>query len=234
MKPILVSLMTLTALLVPSVAQTHPRLFFSPAEVPALRTKITQSPWLEMYNTLVADAESGQYRDYAGKRTPANPSGGIDPFGESVNGFRCAFLYVLTGDDAWAQKSRWYVERRLEDVTVDSGSFVGHGWGLTNVKGLSLYVHGKNVSFAYDWCYDAPSWQTPTSGTNSTPFRQFVSQRMLVQADVIATNGGTQQNTDAASNWQCNRGSSASLLYLAMDESFSATNYTNMYNKAET
>lgn len=221
------------ALILPARAQTHPRLFFGPSDVPALRAKITQSPWLEMYQVLLADAESGQYRDFDGKRSPSNPNGTVDGYGETVNAFRCAFLYVLTGDDTWAQKSRAYVEYRLADTSVDGGGLNGQGWALTNVKGLALYFHGKGVAMAYDWCYDAPSWQTPVSAGNPTPFRQHVSQRLLAQADVIATNGGTQQNTNAASNWQCNRGSAAVLCYLATDESFSTTNYNNMYNKAE-
>lgn len=228
MKLILTVVTSALLLSLPSGAQSHPRLLFGSGEIAGLRTKITQAPWSDMYAVLTADAESGQYRDFAGKRSPSNPTGPVDSWGESVNAYRCAFLYVLTGSDTWAQKARAYTEYRVFDTgTAD-------GWAMTNVKGLHLYFHGKAVALAYDWCYDAPSWQTATSGSVSTPFRETISQKLLAQADVIATNGGTEQNTDAASNWQGIRGSSAVICYLATDQAYNSTRFTDMYNKTET
>lgn len=208
----------------------HPRLLFGAEDVQILRNKITQSPWKEMYQTLLEDAESGQYRDYQGKATPQNPEGPADPYGESVNAYRCAFIYQMTGDDAWAAKSRFYVQRRILDNTKGTSTVRSYAWGDPNIKGLGLYFTGKAVAMAYDWCYGSPSWTRPADGGEKT-FQQLVSEKLLEQADVIAMKGGREQNTDPASNWQGNRGGSALLCYLATDEKFDQARYQAMLKK---
>ncbi len=223
-----VVLCALAAISVPARAESHPRLLFDASDIPALRAKITSQPWKGMFETLLADAESGEYRNYAGFRTPDNPEGATgDAWGESVNAFRCAFLYVLTGDDKWAKKSRTYCEWRLSDTSERNG------WANPAVFGLSLSFHGKAVALSYDWCFDAPSWQTATSAADATPFRDHVSRQLLAQADVIATHGGAQQNNTAASNWQGIRGSTALLCYLAGDLPYDAERFKSMFAKTE-
>lgn len=222
------------AMVVPGLAQTHPRLLFGPEDVTPLRQKVQVSPWKEMAATLLSDAESGERRDYEGKATPRHPEGSADPAGEAVNAYRCAFLYVLTGDDGWAKKARWYVARRIDDATPFTKKGPrSYAWANPQIKGLGLYAMGKGVALAYDWCYGAPSWATPVSAANPMPFRNFVSRKLLEQGDTIAVGGGGEQNKSPASNWQANRAGSAMLCYLATDENYSADNYRQMVKKAE-
>lgn len=196
-------------------AQTHPRLLFDSADVTELRDKITRAPYDTMFALLLADAETGQYRSYSGP-TPENPGLPADPYGECVNAMRLGFIYLLTGDDYYANRARFYVDRRINDTTT-------HIWAYSGQKGLNLYFNGKSVAMVYDWCYGAPSWDAA--------FSAEVSAALIAQGNVIADSGGTEQNTNSASNWQGLRGSSAVLCFLASDDPFTSTRYTNMYNK---
>jgi hypothetical protein len=196
-------------------AQTHPRLLFGPADVVELRDRITREPYQTMYNLLLADAETGQYGVYNGP-TPENPGLPADPYGECINAMRLGFLYVLTGDDYYANRARFYVDRRIHDTTV-------HVWAYSGQKGLNLYFNGKSVAMVYDWCHGAPSWDAA--------FTAEVSAALIEHGNVIADSGGTEQNTNSASNWQGLRGSSAVLCFLASDDAYSSTRFGNMYAK---
>ncbi|MFM2090193.1 MAG: hypothetical protein RLZZ127_682 [Planctomycetota bacterium] len=123
------------------------------------------------------------------------------PWFQSDNAVNCGFLYAITGDDAWAAKARRFLELRLGDTTV-------HPW-TERTKGIDLYMHAKSAALAADLCRGAPSW----AGFSAT-----VSQRLLAMGDLLRTHGGSEQNTDPASNWQANRWSAAGLCYLATDE----------------
>jgi len=130
-----------------------------------------------------------------------------------ARGLRYAFLYVLTGNDTYAQEAR-----NCASLLVNSGE-----WGSTSVKGLTNYAAGTRVAWMFDWCYSAPSWDAA--------FRTLVSTKLRVQGDMIATNGGSEQNTGAASNWQGNRGAAALHCYLATDDYFSQTNFEAAYSR---
>jgi MYXO-CTERM domain-containing protein len=181
-----------------ALAQEHPRLLFGPEDVPELRERVEREPYASMRARLEAVADT-------------DPDPGL--WGTSAMAVKTAFLYVLTGDDAWAQKARAHVEDRIGDAN----------WANKSDKGLRLYFHGKAVALAYDFCASAPSWDAP--------FRSEVSAKLKAQADVIFSHGGTEQNTNPASNWQANRFSSAGLCYLATDDSFTAANLTDSYDK---
>ncbi len=177
----------------PASALGHPRLLFGPEDIDGLREKITREPWRQMYEKLLADADRNDRAT-----GPADPAAGYD---QSCLAERHAFLYVLTGDDAWARKSREWVEKRLDDKRA---------WANKGCKGLTLYIHGVRVALAYDWCHGAPSWDDE--------FRRRVSSELKRHGEVILKNGGTQQNRSAASNWQGGRYASAGLCFLATDE----------------
>jgi hypothetical protein len=113
---------------------------------------------------------------------------------------RNAFLYLITGEDAYAKASREAVEWLLSYKA----------WGNPKIKGLSLYTTAMYVSLSYDYCHGAPSWDKE--------FRDRVSKELFRQHDVIFTSGGTEQNRSPASNWQGLRWSSAGLALLATDE----------------
>lgn len=184
-------------------AAVHPRLMFSAEDLVKLRAEVRNEPRRAMLQRLTADAEVGNWG--------AGPIQGDHD--EAVAAHRCAFLYALTGDDNWARRSRAYVEKRITATN----------WANKRIKGLTLYCVGKSIALAYDWCHAAPSWDAA--------FRATVSKKLLEQAEVIYTSGGTEQNTNPASNWQGLRWSTAGLCYLATDEPYNAANLNNCYNR---
>lgn len=188
-----------------ALSAEHPRLMFGAAEVLTLRQKIKTEPIASMFARLKEDAETD---NWAGGPLVADSA-----YDQSCSAHRCAFLYVLTGDDAWAKKSRIYVEQRLADSN----------WANANTKGLSLYFIGKSVALAYDWCYGAPSWDTA--------FSKLVSSKLLAQANVIFEKGGKEQNANPASNWQALRWSTGGLIYLAIDDSYDTKRVDDCYGR---
>jgi hypothetical protein len=188
----------------PALAQDHPRLLFGKAEMPALRERIRKEPHKAMFERLKANAEVGNWG-----------SGPVEgEYDQIISAHRCGFLYVLTGDDAWARKARGWVEKRLADASA---------WGNPKKKGLTLYIHGAFLATTYDWCFSAPSWDTAFSKT--------VSNILKKQADVIFKSGGSEQNNSPASNWQGLRWSSAGLCLLASDEPSSDTDLDACFAK---
>lgn len=168
----------------------HPRLLISKSDIPALRKKIQQEPFKSMAARLKADADAGNWG--------AGPL--QSDYDHIIAAHRHGFLYVLTGDDAHARTARKYVEKVVD----------GKDWARKNQKGLSLYITGLFTSLTYDHCYGAPSWDAA--------FSDKISKKLLQQADVIFTSGGSGQNNSPASNWQALRWSSAGLAYMATDE----------------
>lgn len=186
-----------------SSAAEHPRLLFAARDVKVLRERIQSEPWKSMFQRLVADAEIPDERN--------------DPDDSNYNRVniaqRCAFLYVLTGDEEYAAKARRQVEPLLQSPD----------WGNQRVKGLSLYYVGKGVALAYDWCHGSKAWDPD--------FRSMVSKKLLQQADVVFSNGGRQQNRSPASNWQALRFSTAGLMYLATDETIDPKKLEQCYGR---
>lgn len=119
----------------------------------------------------------------------------------SDNAANAAFAYAMTGDEAWASRARTLVETRFAERSDAP-------WA-TRTKGLDQYLHARSVAIAYDLCRGSPSWRE---------LAPIASRRLLEMAEFLYRDGGTEQNTDAASNWQANRWSAAGLCYLATDE----------------
>ncbi|MBD3243349.1 MAG: hypothetical protein GF331_22355 [Chitinivibrionales bacterium] len=124
----------------------------------------------------------------------------------------CGFMYILTGNAQWADNARTHVEAVLAS-----------GQWAANVKGLRLYMHGKAVALTYDFCYDA--WDSA--------FRSRVSTALKTHADYIEGNGGREQNTNPASNWQGNRFASGGLCYLATDDAFEQSRLDNCWERVQ-
>lgn len=184
-------------------AADHPRLLFSARDVKVLRERVKSEPYKSMLQRLIADAER-----------PDKPDDDPDTDYNRVHvAQRCGFLYVLTGDEAYAAKARQSVEPLLQS----------RNWGNRRVKGLSLYYVGKGVALAYDWCHGSKSWDAD--------FSALVSKKLLEQAEVVSSNGGTQQNRSPASNWQGLRWSTAGLMYLATDEPFDLKKLEQCYGR---
>lgn len=198
----------LAAMAIAASAEEHPRLLFGRADIGGLRQKIKQEPWKSMHARLASDAGRS---DWA-----AGPADLTKPYDQACIAQRSAFLYVLTGDDAWARKAREMVEKRLAD-----GSLWANGRG----KGLSLYMAGSRVAMAYDWCYGAPSWDAA--------FSAKVSAALKAHGDIIVKSGGSGQNGSAASNWQGSRYGAGGLCLLATDEAVDAAAIDQCYARVE-
>jgi len=174
----------------------HPRLLLSKSDVPALRAKMATEPYASMLANMEAIADNG---------FDGQPGLTHDDYDYQILSARNAFLYMATGDDKYAQASR----KAIENL------FTFNMWGTPNVKGLALYTAAMYVSMAYDMCYGAPSWDED--------FTNSISKALLKQHEVIFDNGGREQNSSPASNWQGLRWSSAGLTLMATDEPVDVT-----------
>jgi len=182
----------------------HPRVFFDKSEISALKQKGETEPYKTMLNLMRSTYTTYSISTTSGEQSTAAAFAG--------------FLYLITDSSHYAQSAKNLVTMRINDNTVALT-----GWARTDVKGLTSYWQGVYVAFAYDFCYHSPLWDQA--------FKQLVSQKLLTMANMITTNGGTQQNTNTASNWQGIRASSAIICYLAADETFTALNFQNMLSK---
>ncbi|OPZ03451.1 MAG: hypothetical protein BWZ11_00059 [Bacteroidetes bacterium ADurb.BinA395] len=185
------------------VAQTHPRLFFSESDHAFYAHKATTEVGAEMITEL-------QNQVALQKVTADTTAVGA----KSQLAALSAFLYWVTKDDSYAQDALFYVKKVLADNDEK--------WADTKLKGLTSYNMGFLVAITYDWCYNAASWLNE---------RNLISQKIKLMADMIATNGGTEQNTAKASNWQGIRAASSLVCYLATDESYSTSNFNQMIKK---
>lgn len=204
---ILPRLLLLVACCATLAAVDHPRVLFASTDVPALRTKITQQPWKAMYDRLVADAEA-MIRDETDDADGATAR----KYFSCYRAVKCGFLYVLTGDDAWAQKAKTYSENVI----------LRGAWMNSSVSGLGLYTHQAYMALAYDFCYGAPSWAT---------WRTTVSTKLRDQSNWLKSNSGASYNSAAASNWVAIRYASQGLGYLATDDAYTASDLTAAYTK---
>lgn len=170
----------------------HPRLFFNESEVAALRERAQREPYLSMVNRLVANLTDPLILDHD------------MPYWEASYGLEKAFLYVLTGDEAYAEQARAHVETILNRPA--------YPWADAGQKGLTSYYLGSRVAMIFDWCANAPSWDST--------FDFVVSQALRDMGKVIVENGGTEQNSSPSSNWQAGRGGSGGLCLLATDHAY--------------
>ncbi|MCC5807458.1 MAG: PKD domain-containing protein [Opitutales bacterium] len=182
-------------------AQTHPRLFFEAGDIPALRERIQHEPWKSMFERLEADAEGVVW-----------PS--LESYEDSWRASMCGFMYVLTGNEYWAQKARENTQLVLNDP----------GWGQTGTFGLRMYMWNKHVAQAYDFCHGSAAWA-------AGGFQATVSSALKQQSDVIFSSGGTSQNTAQSSNWRGIRYAAAGLGYLATDDAFDTARLQTCYNQ---
>ena len=169
----------------------HPRLLLGKNDVQALRAKMATEPYASMLANMEAIADNG---------FDGQPGLTHADYDYQILSCRNAFLYLATGDDKYAQASRKAIEKL----------FTFNMWGTPNVKGLALYTAAMYVAMSYDMCYGAPSWDED--------FTNKISKALLHQHNVIFENGGREQNSSPASNWQGLRWSSAGLCLLATDE----------------
>ena len=177
-------------------AAEHPRLFFGPGEVTALRKKVTVEPYRSMAARLKADLELDQWGKGLAQKD--------EVYDQVTVAFRHSQMYLLTGDDGHARRAREIIEPFMD------GANSAVPWASPKLKGLTSDMVGSRAAFCYDLCHGAPSWDAEFSRKTSLKLKQM--------ADMIFTHGGAEQNRNPASNWQGIRFASAGLIYLACDE----------------
>ena len=183
---------------------SHPRLAFQADDIQGLRERIGRAPYSNLHQALVdylADTSLHETIDVAYDHA----------IRAQVNGF----LYVLTGDEAYAQEARNLVELALENTT--------YGWANPSAKGLASYWIGSKVAYAYDWCVNSDAWDQA--------FSYRVSKALRDMGRMIVEKGGTEQNTDPASNWQGARGASGGICLLATDHSYNSALLDSAWNR---
>ena len=184
----------------------HPRLFFTADDIPEMRYRATLAPFDDMVQTLI------ESRDHNGDYLPFDPE---HSYSRSMRAKINAFLYVITGDESYAIAAR-------EDVEwVIAGTH--YAWADPGLMGLRSYWMATHVALAYDWCAMSPHWDDA--------FLFQVSKSLLDIGKVIVNNGGTEQNTSTASNWQGARGSAGGLALLATDSRFDPALLDAAYNR---
>lgn len=174
----------------------QPRLYFNASDVDSLRRKIMMEPFNRMVEKLlfVKDKNHWGVADY-------NPENVYDISTMAEN---YAFLYILTGEESYAQVSR---EKTGQLIRSEIAAFP---WASRSVKGLTSYRMGRRIAHSYDWCKSSQSWDVA--------FCDSVSAALTDMGNMIIDYGGTEQNISVNSNWQDNRGAVAGLCLPASDD----------------
>ncbi|MCF3649384.1 heparinase II/III domain-containing protein [Synoicihabitans lomoniglobus] len=127
-----------------SADSTAPGLYFNAAELVALREKLTQPPFDERFQRLLAIAE--QFLDAPlpslTEPTRYRPR---DSLGITLN---CSFAYAITGDRRFADRARREVTALMErDTWITAGDY-------NKAADLSTSECSVAAAICYDWCYD--------------------------------------------------------------------------------
>ncbi|MGC9450573.1 MAG: Ig-like domain-containing protein [Oceanipulchritudo sp.] len=231
-------------------AQTHPRMFFDAAEVPALQAKVAAEPYASMAAQIRQNVLSVDYPQRGGN---------------------FAATYLLTGDEEWAEMAAY---RALDYISNTDR------WENSSVFGLRRPIDIVAVMMLYDFCYNSDFWANYTvpatlapkgftvngvtvqipgngAGTDSTgkwytsytgrtitvpskyvglPLRDAISQALRNNADSCIASGGSgwPGNEAYANNWWACRYAGAGLGYLVCDEAGIETNLNIAINNLKT
>jgi hypothetical protein len=138
----------------------HPRLFFGPEDVPALREKVKREPFASMLKQIereaIAPPDSSLLYDYSIRNQ--------------------AYLYLLTGNPASAIKAEEQALLMVEDSTF---------WNDPGSKGLTRAMGALNVAIAYDLCANA--WKPETKKRVSAQLA-FASAKLMESMGAGANN----------------------------------------------
>lgn len=206
------SAMVLALAAVCTCTAQHPRLWFT--DVAALQAKVSRDPFATMVQKLQNELWLSRW---------ANSNADLSSSGDMLHvARRHAFAFVLTSNNTLCDVATSII------VNVISGPLGGNVWANASAFGLTMYDQVSKVAMVYDFCF----------GAMNASVRAIVSTALVRGADVIVDDGGSQQNTDPASNWQGGRGSSALIAYLSTDSPFDqsrfhwAINHTTAYLQA--
>lgn len=238
------------ALTAASYGQVHPRMFFSPDDTSALRTRATGEPYASMAAQIRRNILSVDY---------------------PLRGGNIATTYLLTGDETWAEMAAY---RALDYISNTAR------WENNSASALSRAIDMSAVMMLYDFCYGSEFWsnftvpatlppksftvdgvtvQVPGDGvgtdatgrwhtsytgrTISIPskyvglsLRSAISRALRNNADSLIASGGSgwPGNDATGSNWWAVRYAGAGLGYLACDESGTDTNLNTAITRLKT
>lgn len=183
-------------------SQEHPRLFFDKKDLVTLRARQHTAIGKEMIECMQ-------------KQLLDLKTGNVDGvlYDNALSAAMNGFLYLITEDESYAAESK---------VNIENVFALGQ-WADKNLKGLNSYWMGTYIAFAYDFCYNASNWDAE--------YKKNISTKILEMANMIADHGGTEQNTNPASNWQGIRGASAALCFYACDETYDEERLTKSVKK---
>lgn len=165
---------------------THPRLAFTAADVPALRS-------------LAAGAEGQAILAALGKALAVEPDG--ITIGSHAAGH--ALRHVLDLDAAEAQRSRAFVQRAMDGVAVHDSPPL---WAAVDFKMIFRTKAAVDVALAYDLCRQA--WPED--------FRLKVALELQALARQFLKGGGAGFNDKPNSNWIGNTKAAAGFLAMAI------------------
>ncbi len=172
----------------PHTLGEHPRLFFSKADLPALRERVKREPYRSMLQAIKKRSDD-LAPDFRGNDHPLSNDVPRD----------LALLYAVTGDRKYADAAAAQVEQIMDDKQF---------WQNPGSKGLTRAFGALTVALAYDCCYDA--W--PES------LRKRVSNELMKIANGMVKSMGQGANTQTANNWQGVRYGASGVAYLAADD----------------
>lgn len=235
--PLVSSMLASAILAIDAGAQTHPRLFFDPADVAAYRAKAATAPWSDMLDAIEWNLERCLTTGYDSRGPNAHAMAALHLFRNSgpapadwSEQSKLAALYLISAPDA-------------------SGNPV---WAVNGYKSLTRAGRGLRVAIAFDICHSAWAGQTiPTTfvagdGVTYTVPAPYVgmdlnagvSLALKNNADSLVASGGSEWpgDTKTANNWFAVRYGSALLSYLACDEPEAgwSANYNTCLNKLRT
>jgi len=174
---------------------SHPRLFFGPRDIGAIRRRAR----LEPYRSVIAELRRrvGRMHEGDGDRDVARPM--ADP-SDRIYDDRprdLATLYVVTGDRTYAAQAEQICLGMVEtDV-----------WNSRSSKGLTRAMGAVTVAIAYDLCHEA--WAVET--------RERVSEALYRISRTLGQSMGRGANTSLANNWAAVRYAGMGLAGLAGD-----------------
>ena len=168
----------------------HPRGLITAREVPALRQRVEQEPFLTIFQILQNQTEILQkevstdntFPEYAAPKLAAHQS----------------FLYLLSGEEEWAQKAYENLSAIFRESTIFKNPV---SRGLTRANML------QKIALAYDFCYNAWSQEQ----------RDEVNRQLYKLTYSVQANMGFDANYSLVSNWMGVRWGSSMLASLVWD-----------------
>ena len=169
----------------------HPRGLITMAEVEAIRTRLSQTPYREIFSNLQKTAEH-----YEGQ------SGELDIYDQSYLASMQGVLYLLTGQTHWSEKAYQTIKNVIQDTVYFQNPVS---------RGLTRAALLQRTAITYDFAYQGWSNQQ----------RNEVNDALYDVIFSVNANMGVQANYNIESNWMGVRYGSVVLAALIWDDKHS-------------